>query len=92
MLILSAIFTGIIVIFILSVLILVHETGHFLAARIAGVRVEIHLPRNPFRSPGFPYFERFARHHLIVEQQRKKHALRLVGLVNDVPEPGLEHG
>ena len=40
MLILSVIFTGIVIIFILSVLIIVHESGHFIAARMAGVRVE----------------------------------------------------
>jgi len=40
MLILGAIFTGLIIVFILSILIIVHESGHFIAARCAGVRVE----------------------------------------------------
>ena len=40
MLILGAVFTGLIIIFILSILIIVHEAGHFLAARASGVRVE----------------------------------------------------
>ena len=38
--ILGAIFTGLIIIFILSILIIVHESGHFIAARVCGVRVE----------------------------------------------------